>query len=559
MASRLSRLSPSVAAVLALSSLAVVQAQPVQINWSDGWNDIYHQFRDLDGDGDFDSPGDVSFHVDPAAAASAQPASLRVVDEGGVAVTYMLFKNGAIFGRGVDANGDGVLVDSEIATYRDSGALDGSSIPLDMDITDDGALWWTSGISSSQPVNGLLRIEDSDGDGVADGINDQVLMADGNGLHSFEHDLGTATFEPWNMGSIAAAGDGVMAHSTGDDYCVFLFEDLNGDGDVTDPDESILLLNATGERLDLPQNPDFVDGTLRTLETPSYPTRLSHLTTTFEDGGRVYYLGTGASPYVASGTNINGDGLNFLIFRGLDKNGDRDINDAGEVELYFDGSHTSGNPDLQLLRGLDALDDGTLYAVGLQPYPALFPGPDGNTWIHRFEILDGDGDALDPGEQQLEIFDAQEVGPGPFFPIPPLHGNMMSDPNDFSVIELSPWTDLGGGILGAAGVPTLTGTGTLEPNTVAVIDLVNTQPSTPMLFWVSFSSSPISIFGGTLHATPWDMQVPVNASAAGTLSLPTVWPVGIPSGTNAWLQFLCKDTTLTPKMTFSNGLKLTTP
>ncbi|RKY15684.1 MAG: hypothetical protein DRQ55_19225, partial [Planctomycetota bacterium] len=239
-------------------------------------------------------------------------------------------------------------------------------------------------------------------------------------------------------------------------------------------------------------------------------------------------------------------------------NGDGDVNDAGEVKLYFDGSHTGGN-DLLLMRGMDVTEADVVYAVGLRPYPALFVGPDGNTMIHRFEDLNGDLTAMDAGEQQLSIFDVQSVGPGPLFPIPPNHGNMMCDPADFSVRGVSAWTDLGGGILGSHGVPTLTGEGSLVAGTLTSIHLVNAPPNAPMYLWMSFSSTPTPLFGGVLYTVPIDLQVLLNANAAGELSLFTVWPAMIPPGFNTWIQFVIQDNTLTPRMSFSSALMLTTP
>ena len=555
-------LVPTAAVLMALASPLAAQAQPADIYWADNWNVRYHHFSDVDGDGQFLSHGEVSLHVADGELGTNRTRDIRVTEENGVLVTYWLYETNDIICRGVDVNGDGVLSGpAEVKVFRDSGVLDGGSVPSALDVTDDGALWWTSAFLLSQPVNGLLRLEDLNGDGDAADAGEQVQMVDGNVPHTVEHDLGTATTLAWSMTDMAAAGDGVVCYASNDDVH-YRFEDKNHDGDVLDAGESILLLNATGTRPDLPMNPDFVDGTLKNPQTPAgYATQFKYVATSLENGERAFYFGTSASPFnPSSAVNLLGQGLNFLIFRGVDGNGDGDVNDAGEVRTFYDGSSTDGDPDLLILRGLDVLDGGTLYAVGLTPYPALFPGPNGNTWIHRFEDLDGDGDAMDPGERQLDIFDLQVHGYDPVvFPLPPLYGNVMSDPWGFEVHRLSPFTDMGGGSPGTSGVPRLSGSGDLTGSSLATFDVVNTNPNALMLSWISFSSSPLSVLDGTLYTIPSVSELFWAADGTGSLSIPVPWPAGLPSGVDLWLQFVVQDTGIPKKMTLTNGLKLTTP
>jgi hypothetical protein len=544
---------------LALIPALSAQAQPADIYWSDHWNFIFHQFSDLDGDGTYLGAGEVSHHIGDGEPGTNRPRDLRTTIENGELVSYWLHTTGDLIVRGVDSNGNGLLAGNEVTTFRDSGALDGDSIPSGLDITDDGAVWWTSVLLISQPQNGLARLEDLNGDGDAADPGEQILMVDGNSGHTIEHDLGTAEFIGWSMQHIAAVGDGIMAYA-GNDHALYRFDDLNKDGDVLDAGESILLLNASGERADLPMNPDFADGTLKNLQTPAgYPTQFNYIASAMENGLRVFYFGTTASPFNTSGANLLGQGLNFIIFRGIDGNGDGDVNDAGEVRAFFDGSSTDGDPELILLRGLDVLDGGTLYAVEIKPFPALFPGPDGNAWIHRFEDLNGDGDAHDVGELQLGVFDLQIHGHSPEFPNSPAFGNVMADAWDFSVRRLTQWTDMGGASPGSNGTPTLSGSGSLVGGTTAAIDLVNATPGALMLSWLSFSAAPTSALGGTLYAFPFSSQGAWVADGAGNLSLSTAWPVGFPAGTDAWLQFIVQDVGVPAGLTLSNAVKLTMP
>ena len=122
-----------------------------------------------------------------------------------------------------------------------------------------------------------------------------------------------------------------------------------------------------------------------------------------------------------------------------------------------------------------------------------------------------------------------------------------------------PWTDVGGGTVGANGPDTLVGTGSLVGGTTAGLDLSGVPANALTLAWLSFSSAPVNALGGTVHATPFSSQFLFNASALGELSVSTTWPVGIPAGTEAWFQFLAVDPAVIWGITLSNGLKITTP
>jgi len=130
------------------------------------------------------------------------------------------------------------------------------------------------------------------------------------------------------------------------------------------------------------------------------------------------------------------------------------------------------------------------------------------------------------------------------------------------IAKLTPdglWEDLGGGITGINGVPQLTGSGPLVGGTVATLDLVNAPPSALMLAWMSFAPSNIPYFGGTVFTLPFNTQIIVPSSPAGTFSASTTWPVGVPSNTSVWFQFAMQDLSVVQGITISNGVKATTP
>jgi len=130
------------------------------------------------------------------------------------------------------------------------------------------------------------------------------------------------------------------------------------------------------------------------------------------------------------------------------------------------------------------------------------------------------------------------------------------------IAQLSPdglWEDLGGGITGINGVPQLTGSGPLVGGTLATLDLVNAPPSALMLAWMSFAPSNIPYFGGTVFTLPFNTQIIVPSSPAGTFSASTTWPIGVPSNTSVWFQFAMQDLSVVQGITISNGVKATTP
>ncbi len=122
-----------------------------------------------------------------------------------------------------------------------------------------------------------------------------------------------------------------------------------------------------------------------------------------------------------------------------------------------------------------------------------------------------------------------------------------------------PWTDLGGGTVGANGPDTLAGTGTLVGGSPTNLTLTGAPSNALTLGWVSFAPTPMPAIGGTLHAFPFSSQFFFGADAAGSVAINVPWPAGLPSGTEIWFQFLADDPSSIHGITMSNGLKATSP
>ena len=135
-----------------------------------------------------------------------------------------------------------------------------------------------------------------------------------------------------------------------------------------------------------------------------------------------------------------------------------------------------------------------------------------------------------------------------------------NDPYVFRVEFLGgTWETLGGGTTGSHGPPTLVGAGPLAAGTTVDIDLTQAPPSAPALLFVSFASTPLPFFGGTVHPLPVATEFLFACDATGSLLLGGPWPAGVPGGTEIWFQYLVADPSVPAQITLSNAVKATTP
>jgi hypothetical protein len=313
-------------------------------------------------------------------------------------------------------------------------------------LTADGAVWISS---SFETTRGLWRLKDGNGDGDAMDAGEWAMVVDGSATHPVQTGAGVVQVHLEDLRFLARDGNGVIGYSgfstsssTSED-CLFRFEDLNLDGDVLDVGESKLLLNYTGKNPALPVNPDF-GTTLPTLELPNlttpsepYYARLWFVET-FEGGGQTeYFFATDASATGGFGVSVTGDYVNGLIFRGVDQNGDGDVNDAGEVELYYDGSLDS---PLGILFLTDKI-------VGLGAEAGWLYMADAGKRISRMRDLNGDGDVHDAGEIQLDLWTFGLWGFNPPFtdPLGPYMTDIDAGPNGLFPPGSTSWSVSGVG------------------------------------------------------------------------------------------------------------------
>ncbi len=121
------------------------------------------------------------------------------------------------------------------------------------------------------------------------------------------------------------------------------------------------------------------------------------------------------------------------------------------------------------------------------------------------------------------------------------------------------WTDLGSGLAGVTGIPTLAGTGSLVAGQPVSIDLSNARPSSPAVFFVGLSNTPAAFKGGVLVAIPWVLLLPLTTSPIGAIPLASTWPTMIPPAFSSYYQYGIKDAAAVQGVALSNALRSTTP
>jgi hypothetical protein len=131
--------------------------------------------------------------------------------------------------------------------------------------------------------------------------------------------------------------------------------------------------------------------------------------------------------------------------------------------------------------------------------------------------------------------------------------------HSYALFQPDHWDDLGGGTVGVSGLVTASGSGPLTAGSLNSLTVTDAAPLQPMLAWISLNPTPFNALGGTVHAYPFNAQLLLFTNASGDFSATAPWPMGIPSGTKVWFQFIVQDFSVPHGLTLSNGLLATTP
>ncbi|HZM01091.1 MAG TPA: hypothetical protein VFD43_12660 [Planctomycetota bacterium] len=122
-------------------------------------------------------------------------------------------------------------------------------------------------------------------------------------------------------------------------------------------------------------------------------------------------------------------------------------------------------------------------------------------------------------------------------------------------IDMPTWLDLGYGLAGVAGVPRLSGSGTLQAGSPGELLLEQAAPDAPVLGLIALAQTPMPFKGGTL--VPLPVQSPIFSSTSGSGIWRAHWnalPGGIPLSTPFYVQFAVADAAAPNGVALSNAL-----
>jgi hypothetical protein len=221
-------------------------------------------------------------------------------------------------------------------------------------------------------------------------------------------------------------------------------------------------------------------------------------------------LGTGAAGALLSGGGIG--------------------NSPGQVGLTF--TIDTGHPLVTLVSMVAPSPD---WFVGVGGLPLLQDGQ----WVDELVVPLPAWDAgTDNGLSYLSA-DAPAV---PHVPVAlitsgPLGNGVVLGTYTFTRLDLPPtWTDLGDGLAGSVGTPTLVGGGSLAAGTTLSVTLAGGAPGGTAALVLGFGVLGAPFKGGTLVPQPALLLHGLPLDGAGSVALSGLVPGGLPGGTTLVLQ-----------------------
>ncbi len=313
----------------------------------------------------------------------------------------------AFIGR--DSNGDGSVDASEIRVFFDPAALvnmeNYSPDNVVYDRTGTRRAYWISdkaGPTGSPTNQGIFQLNDANGDDQIGAGEFRATWTGTSGVVVVEaQNVDHTEFEALHVDSFGATLVNQTALGT-----IFRWRDANADGIANTGEVSNWLTYAATSAYT--RSADFQTAGFPVVTGPYFG--LNHMESVFGAGfasGDVYYLG--------STNNATGGQGNGFVFRCEDRNVDGDVNDLGEVSIYVDPTQITDptRPEFNsgLAVGVIDLNGNTLIdaneqfvyvadADGNNPRPFCGFTAFGDLCVWRFNDKNGDGDALDAGENE---------------------------------------------------------------------------------------------------------------------------------------------------------------
>ena len=368
------------------------------------------------------------------------------------------------------------------------------------------------------------------------------MLVDGAGSVSVAGTSGSVSIDVGDFEGIMVDSKGVVIGFAQQDRTLYAFEDQNGDGDAMDPGEAWNFCNLIGDKAGLEQNADTLSGALKNPSCPS--SSGSGLYGSLE----VLDVDWGAGPkgedlywIVSTAFNTSCAGASGLIYQGIDLNGDRDLNDAGEVTLFLDGPN-----NLTMDYPPSDIYDGKAHGGGFALFHNNGPvGPGGTYRQNQVDYVfdtDGDRQSLALGEQETKyrwlpdgcFAVAMEVVPIGEFAVPPSARFVpFGDSDTNSQGAVASIGNIGLPELGAFMEVTLDG-GIPGGTAILAIGTSNTVSRFgPLPLNLGF----IGIPGSTLYVSD-DFRFPAAVNASGEAMVPVLVPsdAGL-AGTSFYLQW----------------------
>jgi len=116
------------------------------------------------------------------------------------------------------------------------------------------------------------------------------------------------------------------------------------------------------------------------------------------------------------------------------------------------------------------------------------------------------------------------------------------------------WTDQGSALAGVSGDPLLEGTGTLVASSANSLNLSNAAPSALAAVLYATGTLPVNFKGGVVLPGPLLTPIYATTSASGTIPIAFTMPVGVPSGTEIWVQWGITDAAAVKGVSLSNAV-----
>jgi hypothetical protein len=108
-------------------------------------------------------------------------------------------------------------------------------------------------------------------------------------------------------------------------------------------------------------------------------------------------------------------------------------------------------------------------------------------------------------------------------------------------LPANPWVELGGAMAGTEGLPTHVGTGTMTANDPVGLVLGNALANTTAGLVIGLTELDAPFKGGVLVPDPLIILTGFSTGPAGSITLDTTWPDGIPSGFTSYYQWWISD------------------